>query len=89
MAKATIGKKAPAFTASGTGKGQVSSKDLSGAPFVLYFYPKDDTPGCTLEGQDFRDRHRRVQTLEDEGVRRFARLLGLAREVPAEVLVAV
>jgi len=27
------------------------------APFVLYFYPKDDTPGCTVEGQDFRDLH--------------------------------
>ena len=26
------------------------------APFVLYFYPRDDTPGCTVEGQDFRDR---------------------------------
>ena len=57
MAKATIGKKAPAFTASGTGRGEVSSEALSGTPYVLYFYPKDDTPGCTLEGQDFRDRH--------------------------------
>ena len=27
------------------------------APFVLYFYPRDDTPGCTVEGQDFRDLH--------------------------------
>jgi thioredoxin-dependent peroxiredoxin len=33
----------------------VSRKDLLGAPFVLYFYPKDDTPGCTTEACDFRD----------------------------------
>jgi peroxiredoxin Q/BCP len=33
-----------------------------GAPFVLYFYPKDNTPGCTLEGQQFRDLHEPFQS---------------------------
>jgi peroxiredoxin Q/BCP len=36
----------------------VSKSDLLGAPFVLYFYPKDDTPGCTQEACDFRDQSR-------------------------------
>ncbi len=56
MASPSIGKKIPAFKAPATG-GTVASKDLAGRPFVLYFYPKDNTPGCTTEGQDFRDRY--------------------------------
>jgi peroxiredoxin Q/BCP len=55
MAIPAVGKKIPAFTAEST-SGPISSNALAGQPFVLYFYPKDDTPGCTLEGQDFRDR---------------------------------
>lgn len=44
------------FTAEATGKqGSIRLKDLRGKNVVLYFYPKDSTPGCTLEGQDFRD----------------------------------
>ena len=38
-----------------TGGGKINLKDLTGAPVILYFYPKDDTPGCTKESQDFRD----------------------------------
>lgn len=55
MARAAVGKKVPAFTAEATSGTRVSSKSLRGAPYVLYFYPKDATPGCTLEGQGFRD----------------------------------
>jgi peroxiredoxin Q/BCP len=40
-----------------TGGKPVSLGALRGAPFVLYFYPKDNTPGCTAEGQQFRDLH--------------------------------
>jgi peroxiredoxin Q/BCP len=57
MSKVAIGKKVPAFKAASTGSGALDGRDLAGAPFVLYFYPKDDTPGCTTEGQNFRDRH--------------------------------
>jgi peroxiredoxin Q/BCP len=57
MAKPTVGKKIPAFTVATTATPKLSSKDLLGRPYVLYFYPKDDTPGCTLESKDFRDRH--------------------------------
>jgi thioredoxin-dependent peroxiredoxin len=57
MSEIGVGKKIPAFSAPATNDRTVSSKDLAGTAYVLYFYPKDDTPGCTLEGHDFRDRH--------------------------------
>lgn len=43
------------FTCDATGDKKIRLKDLRGQNVVLYFYPKDSTPGCTLEGQDFRD----------------------------------
>ena len=55
MAKVSIGKKVPDFSAAATGDQIVSLKDYRGKNLVVYFYPKDSTPGCTLEGQDFRD----------------------------------
>lgn len=55
------GKKAPAFTLPSVRGGTVSLKDLKGKPIVLYFYPKDNTPGCTQEACDFRDNFARVQ----------------------------
>jgi peroxiredoxin Q/BCP len=57
MAKVTVGKKVPQFRAAATGGKTVSAKDLIGNPYVLYFYPKDSTPGCTTEGENFRDRY--------------------------------
>jgi peroxiredoxin Q/BCP len=49
------GKKAPAFTLPSSEGGEVSLGDLKGKTVVLYFYPKDDTPGCTREACEFRD----------------------------------
>jgi peroxiredoxin Q/BCP len=49
------GDKAPAFTAATSGGGKVSLADLKGRHVVLYFYPRDDTPGCTKEACGFRD----------------------------------
>ncbi len=54
MAGITIGKAIPDFQLESTA-GPFSQKNLKGKKTVLYFYPKDNTPGCTLEGQDFRD----------------------------------
>lgn len=48
------GDKSPAFKGM-TAEGPLSSKDLKGSHIVLYFYPKDDTPGCTKEACAFRD----------------------------------
>ena len=50
-----VGDKAPSFTLPADGGGKVALKDLKGKKIVLYFYPKDDTSGCTAESCAFRD----------------------------------
>jgi peroxiredoxin Q/BCP len=50
-----VGSKAPAFSLPDETGTVVSSASLAGKPYVIYFYPKDDTPGCTKEACDFRD----------------------------------
>ncbi len=50
-----VGDKAPNFKLPTDGGGEISLKDLKGRTVVLYFYPKDDTPGCTKEACAFRD----------------------------------
>jgi len=49
------GKKAPAFSLPSSDGNTVKLSELAGKIVVLYFYPKDNTPGCTVEAQDFRD----------------------------------
>ena len=51
----SIGKKVANFILPSTGDKNVSLEDFRGSNLVIYFYPKDNTPGCTLEGQNFRD----------------------------------
>ena len=51
----SVGKSAPAFSLDTDAGERLSLKDLKGRPVVLYFYPKDDTPGCTVEACEFRD----------------------------------
>ena len=55
MAALKNGSKAPDFTLPADGGASVTLSQLKGQPVVLYFYPKDDTPGCTQESCDFRD----------------------------------
>ncbi|MFM2063867.1 MAG: hypothetical protein RLZZ507_3538 [Cyanobacteriota bacterium] len=50
-----VGTDAPAFTAKDTNGNTVSLSDFAGKTVVLYFYPKDDTPGCTKQACSFRD----------------------------------
>ncbi len=76
MSRITVGRKVPAFSAEMTGAGKVSSKALAGSPYVLYFYPKDNTPGCTTESQAFRDHH-------DAFTRRQVTILGVSRDTLA------
>jgi peroxiredoxin Q/BCP len=52
------GDRAPGFTAETNGGGKVSLGDFAGKHVILYFYPKDDTPGCTKEACSFRDNYR-------------------------------
>ena len=68
-----INSKAPSFTVTSTTKNKYSLKDSIGKYVVLYFYPKDSTPGCTTEGQDFRD-------LKAQFTRANTIIFGLSRE---------
>ncbi|MDJ0939971.1 MAG: peroxiredoxin [Woeseiaceae bacterium] len=61
------------FSADATGDKKVRLKDLRGKNVVIYFYPKDATPGCTLEGQDFRDLHAKFK-------RQNTVILGVSRD---------
>ena len=67
------GSKVPAFSAPATGATRVDSEELLGSPFVLYFYPKDNTPGCAFEGRDFSRHH-------EQFVRRGAAVFGISRD---------
>ncbi len=60
------GSPVPDFTTSATGGKTVRLAELKGKWVVLYFYPKDHTPGCTLEGRAFRDHYRAFQELGAE-----------------------
>jgi peroxiredoxin Q/BCP len=73
MSKISCGKKVPNFKVEATGGSSISLSGLKGNKLVLYFYPKDSTPGCTLEGQDFRDQHARFR-------RQNAVVLGVSRD---------
>ena len=53
----------------------VATSDLLGAALVLYFYPKDDTPGCTSEASQFRDLYKQFQ-------KKDARIVGVSRDTP-------
>ncbi len=59
MALAKIGKKVTDIKLAATSNQTLQLFDFRGKKIVLYFYPKDSTPGCTLEGQDFRDNKRK------------------------------
>jgi peroxiredoxin Q/BCP len=69
----TEGQPAPAFDMATSDGGRVSSAALGGKPYVLYFYPKADTPGCTTEGQDF-------SALVDDFAAAGATVIGVSRD---------
>ncbi|MEO7773935.1 MAG: peroxiredoxin [Steroidobacteraceae bacterium] len=55
MANLAVGSKLPTFTAASTGSGTWSSSAARPGKLLLYFYPKDDTSGCTMQAEQFRD----------------------------------
>lgn len=73
MTKPTVGKKVPKFEGAATGDQIIRSQDLIGQPFVLYFYPRDNTPGCTQQSNDFAAQHAKFE-------RRGVRVLGVSRD---------
>jgi peroxiredoxin Q/BCP len=58
----SVGTTAPDFTAKDTNGNTVNLSDFKGKTLILYFYPKDDTPGCTKEAQSFRDAYNEYQS---------------------------
>lgn len=70
---ATVNKPVDDCSLPATGGQQLSLSEFSGSPLVLYFYPKDNTPGCTQEGQDFRDLYEQFQAAG-------ANILGVSRD---------
>ena len=70
-----IGDIAPDFTLPSDGGGTVSLADFKGQKVVLYFYPKDNTPGCTTEACDFRDAHPDFTALH-------AHVVGVSKDTP-------
>jgi peroxiredoxin Q/BCP len=57
----SVGKRIKNFTLPATGDQNLSLSDFNGRSLIIYFYPKDNTPGCTREGQDFRDLYTQFQ----------------------------
>ena len=73
MKTVALNKAVPDFELPATGDKQIRLSDLKGKTVVVYFYPKDNTPGCTLEGQDFSDQYAKLK-------RRNTVVLGVSRD---------
>jgi peroxiredoxin Q/BCP len=71
-----VGKAAPAFTLKDQDGSSVSLADFRGQDVIVYFYPRDDTPGCTKEAQGFRDLWKKIQ-------KRGAVVLGVSPDAEA------
>lgn len=70
---ALLNKKVPAFKANATGDKTIKLSDYAGKKLLLYFYPKDNTPGCTTEGQNFRDLYKKF-------LKKNTEIIGVSRD---------
>lgn len=68
-----IGKSIPKFSIPATGEQDISPQQFKGKWLIIYFYPKDNTPGCTTEGKEFRDHYSEFEKLD-------AVVLGVSRD---------
>ncbi len=73
MVKNLEGGKCPKFSAEATSEQTISNQTYKDKNVVIYFYPKDSTPGCTIEGQEFRDNYKKFKKCNTE-------ILGVSRE---------
>ena len=71
-----VNDKAPDFTLQDENGKEVALKDLRGKTVILFFYPRANTPGCTIEAQGFRDSYKKIQ-------KTGAVLLGISPDTPA------
>jgi len=72
-----VGGKLPDVELTVPGGGKINLRDFAGKPLVLYFYPKDDTAGCTREAQDFSQHYAEFQS-------QGAAVLGVSKDTPAK-----
>ena len=77
MTTLTVGDKAPAFTLPSDGGGTVDLADYAGKFVILYFYPKDDTPGCTKEAIGFSE-------IKGDLDKLGAKVIGVSKDTPAK-----
>ncbi|WP_417680015.1 thioredoxin-dependent thiol peroxidase [Roseibium sp.] len=77
MSELTIGESAPDFELDGDGGAKITLSALRGSPVVIYFYPKDDTPGCTKEAIAF-------SALDQEFAKLGARIIGISPDTVAK-----
>lgn len=73
MSQVEIGKKIPDFSGQASSDIDFKLSNYKGTPLLIYFYPRDNTPGCTQEGKDFRDNY---AAFENKGIQIF----GLSRD---------
>ena len=73
MSKVALNKKIPDFKLSATGGKEVALSDFKGSKLVLYFYPRDNTPGCTQEGNDFKSK---IRSFENHNIK----IVGVSRD---------
>ncbi len=69
----SVGKRIADFKLPATGNKNLTQDDFRGTRLVIYFYPKDHTPGCTREGQDFRDAYEKFRAAGTE-------IIGVSRD---------
>ena len=72
-----VGNTAPTFDLPTDGSGNINLADLKGKNVVVYFYPKDDTPGCTIEAKDFRD-------MKDDFEAANTAIIGISKDTEAK-----
>ncbi|MEL6687723.1 MAG: thioredoxin-dependent thiol peroxidase [Pseudomonadota bacterium] len=77
MSELTVGSAAPDFTLPSDGDGSLTLSDFKGQNVVLYFYPRDDTPGCTTEAKEFTD-------AKDELAGMNTVVIGMSKDTPAK-----
>ena len=68
-----LGRAIPKFSIAATGEQDISAQQYKGKWLIIYFYPRDNTPGCTTEGKDFRDHYAEFEKLN-------AVILGVSRD---------
>ena len=77
MSELSIGSDAPDFSLPSDGEGTITLSDFKGQNVVLYFYPRDDTPGCTTEAKEFTD-------AKDELAALNTVVIGMSKDTPAK-----